>query len=99
MTDGARIYELLHYKARKQFAETLEAWADCDAVDPEITDELESIGLVRSVIATKDDAAQPFASEGNIIAGEPMWKLTESGKALAEYLRRTHGTRLQKAER
>lgn len=98
MIDGRAIYALLSTPARKKFAETLEAWADCDAVEPEITDELAAIGLMQSVTATKDDAAQPFASEGNIVAGEPMWKLTASGKALAEYLRRTHGTRLQKEQ-
>lgn len=84
---AANIWAALGAGAQAEFMDMLEAWRECDASEPDVTDRFEALGLVRSVIATADDAAQPFAYEGGIIKGEPMWKLTESGQAVADFLR------------
>lgn len=83
----AGIWAALGTNAQAEFEAMLESWRECDACEPDVTEKFEALGLVKSVIATKADCEQPFAYEGGIVLGEPMWKLTQSGQAVADMLR------------
>jgi hypothetical protein len=61
-------------------------WHDfcqCDWWHDDFEKEMESAGFIEFVTATKQDVEETsFADDLGIVAGQPIWKLTDAGRAV-----------------
>jgi len=69
------------------------AFCDCDFYEEGFPEEMEAAGFIEWRTATIEDVdACAFPEELGIAAGNPMWSLTEKGRAALSAARATGGT-------